>query len=47
MPAKHVQAVQQTLDDFYPKLKGLLVDELGLSLTASKALEEPELGSAA
>ncbi|KLV11063.1 MULTISPECIES: sigma factor-binding protein Crl [Photobacterium] len=47
VPAKHVQAVQQTLDDFYPKLKGLLVDELGLSLTASKALEEPELGSAA
>ncbi|PSW19606.1 Crl family RNA polymerase assembly factor [Photobacterium sanctipauli] len=47
VPAKHEQAVQQTLDDFYPKLTALLQDEFELSLTASKALEEAELGSAA
>ncbi|KLV05927.1 XRE family transcriptional regulator [Photobacterium aquae] len=47
VPAKHEQAVLQTLDDFYPKLKGLLHDELELSLSAAKELEGPELGSAA
>ncbi|MGF1726654.1 sigma factor-binding protein Crl [Photobacterium nomapromontoriensis] len=47
LPAKHEKAVLQTLDDFYPKLKGLLHDEFKLTLTAAKSLQEPELGSAA
>lgn len=47
LPAKHEKVVLQTLDDFYPKLKGLLQDEFKLTLTAAKSLKEPELGSAA
>ncbi|WP_299015970.1 sigma factor-binding protein Crl [uncultured Photobacterium sp.] len=47
VPAKHQQAVLQTLDDFYPKLTGLLQDEFKLELTAASELEEAELGSVA
>ncbi|PSU32091.1 sigma factor-binding protein Crl [Photobacterium lutimaris] len=47
VPAKHEKAVQQTLEDFYPKLEGLLQKEFKLTLSPSKVLKEPELGSVA
>lgn len=47
LPAKHEQAVVQTLEEFYPKLVGLLQDELKLTISPAKSLQEPELGSAA
>lgn len=47
VPAKHEQAVLQTLDDFYAKLTGLLQDDFRLSVTAASELEEAELGSLA
>lgn len=47
VPAKHEQAVLQTLNDFYPKLTGLLQDELNLTVTPARELAEAELGSPA
>jgi len=47
VPAKHEQAVLQTLEDFYTKLTDLLQNEFELDITASDELEEAVLGTLA
>ncbi|MCW8328113.1 sigma factor-binding protein Crl [Photobacterium sp. SDRW27] len=47
LPAKHEQAVLQTLDDFYAKLTELLNNEFELDVSAAGELEEAELGTVA
>lgn len=43
IPREAQAAVDKTLTNFYAKLSALLDDELGLSLSPSQALTEPEL----
>lgn len=43
LPAKHKDAVMETLNDFYPKLCQFVIDESELELIPSKDLSEPQL----
>ncbi|MDX1302419.1 sigma factor-binding protein Crl [Photobacterium sp.] len=47
VPAKHAEAVVQTIGDFYSKLTNLLQEECGLEVTAADDLKEAALGSMA
>ncbi|WP_120510218.1 sigma factor-binding protein Crl [Photobacterium salinisoli] len=47
VPAKHLEPVQQTLDDFYQKLITLLEQEYSLSLSPASDLSSPTLSVSA